>query len=89
MYLAFNGGCLKQDQITYDHGKIVNIFVVFDLKSTLNYSTDFTLENCLSGAVKLSKNPDVDKYKYFGYGIGFDRKGVFSHPTGCFSNNAG
>ena len=27
------------------------------------------------GAVKLTKNPDIDKYKYFGYGIGFDRKG--------------
>ena len=88
MYLVFNGGCLKQDKITYDHGKIVNIFVVFDLKSTLNYNTDFTLENCLSGAVKLSKNADVDKYKYFGYGIKFDGKGVFSHSTGGFSNNA-
>ena len=62
MYLVFNGGCLKQDKITQDHGKIVNIFVVFDLKSTLNYNTDFTLENCLSGEVKLSKNADVDKY---------------------------
>ena len=30
------------------------------------------------GSVKLTKNPDIDKYKYSGYGIGFDRKGPFS-----------
>ena len=86
MYLEFNGGCLKQDKITYNRGKIVNIYIVYDLKSTLNYNADFTLENCLFGAVKLTKNADIDKYKYFGYGIGFD--GVFSHPAGSFGNNS-
>ena len=30
------------------------------------------------GAVKLTKNPDIDNYKYSGYGIEFDRKGKFS-----------
>ena len=30
------------------------------------------------GAVKLTKHVDVDKYKYSGYGIGFDRKEFFS-----------
>ena len=30
------------------------------------------------GAVKLAKHVDVDQYKYFGYGIGFDRKGSCS-----------
>ena len=40
------------------------------------------------GAVKLTKNSDADKYKYFGYSIGFDGIGVFSHPTGSFGNNA-
>ena len=30
------------------------------------------------GAVKLTKHPDIDQYKYSGYGIGFDRKGSFS-----------
>ena len=34
------------------------------------------------GAVKLAKNADIDKYKYSRYGIGFDRKGIFSHPSG-------
>ena len=40
------------------------------------------------GAVRVTKNTDADKYKYSGYGIGFDGKGVFTHPTGSFGNNA-
>ena len=29
-------------------------------------------------AVHLTKSNDIDKYKYSGYGTGFDRKGKFS-----------
>ena len=32
----------------------------------------------MSGAIKLTKHVDIDLYKYSGYGIGFDRKGLFS-----------
>ena len=71
MYLKFNGSCLKQDKIVFNHGKIVNIYIVYDLKSNLN-NCDPTLANCLFGAVKLTKNKDIDKYKYSGYRIGFD-----------------
>ena len=88
MYLIFDGGCLKQDKVTYNHNKIVNIYIVYDLKSTTNYNPDFNLENCLFGAVKIIKNTDVKKYKYSEYGIRFDGKGVFSYPTGSFGNNA-
>ena len=28
----------------------------------------------------MTKNADIDKYKYSGYGIEFDRKGSFSFP---------
>ena len=59
MYVKFNGDCLKQGKITFNHGKIVNIYVVYDLKSTLNYNEDITLENCLSSAVKLTENADI------------------------------
>ena len=35
----------------------------------------------------MTKNADIDKYKYSGYGIGFDRKGSFSFPgTGLGRN---
>ena len=42
--------------------------------SSSNYPT---LENCLIGAVKLTSGTDIDNYKCFGYGIGFDKKGFF------------
>ena len=45
MYVNFNGSCLKQDKLTFNHGKIVNIYIVYDLKSTLNYNRDIALEN--------------------------------------------
>ena len=45
-----------------------------------------TLENSLLGTVKLVKNAEIDKYKYSGYGIGFDRHGTFSVPNGFGKN---
>ena len=39
------------------------------------------------GAVKLTKNTDMDKYRYSSYGIGFDRHGFFSHPSGGTDRN--
>ena len=46
------------------------------------------LENCLFGAVTLTKNTDIDKYGYSGYGIGFDRHGSFSFPGTGVGKNA-
>ena len=86
-YFVFRGSCLKEDEAKSEFQKIINIYIVYDLQSNLNYNPDFTLENCLFGAVKIAKNTDVNKYKYSGFGIGFDGKGVFSHPTGGFGNN--
>ena len=37
-------------------------------------NTDFTLGNCLFAVVKLTSNVDPDKYRYSGYGIGFDAR---------------
>ena len=28
--VEFNGSCLKQDKVTYNHGKIVNIYIVYE-----------------------------------------------------------
>ena len=35
----------------------------------------------------MTENADIDKYNYFGYGIGFDRHGFFSHPSGGTGRN--
>ena len=37
--------------------------------------------------VKLTKSVDIDKYGYSSYGIGFDRKGFFSHSSGGTGRN--
>ena len=58
MYVKFHGSCLQQDKITFNHGKAVNIYIVYDLKSTVK-NCDPTLESCLFGAVKLT-----NKYRY-------------------------
>ena len=80
-YLDFRGGFLKQDKVTFNHGKVVNTYIVYDLQSNLN-NCDPVLKNCLLGAAKITKNADIDKYKYSAYGIGFDSAGTFSHPSG-------
>ena len=76
--VKFNGDCLKQEKITFNHGKIVNIYIVYEIERSVNISSYPTLGNCLFGAVKLTKHVDVDLYKYSGYGIGFDRKESYS-----------
>ena len=75
--VKFDGGCLKQDQGTLLHGGIVNIYIVYEISKKINISDYPTLENCLFRAAKLTKNADIDKYGYSGYGIGFDRRGIF------------
>ena len=35
----------------------------------------------------MTKNADIDKYGYFGYGTGFDGRGGFSFPGGGFGQN--
>ena len=59
----------------------MNIYIVYDLESNLN-NFDPTFENCLFGAIKLTKNSDIDKYGYAGYGISLDSKGMLRHPNG-------
>ena len=48
----FTGICLKQYKITYTHGKIVNIYIVYEISKTYNISSYPALENCLFGAFK-------------------------------------
>ena len=35
----------------------------------------------------MTKNADIEKYGYSGYGIGFDRRSAFSFPSGGFDQN--
>ena len=86
--VKFNGDCLKQDHPTLlFHDEIINFYIVYEITDNSNVSSHQTLENCLFGIVKLTENADFDKYRYSSYGIGFDRKGFFSHPSGGTGRN--
>ena len=85
--VEFNGSCLKQNKITCTHGKIVNIYNVYELTGSSSNDNDHTVRNSLFGAVRWTKNKDIDKNGYSGYGIGFDRRGSFSFPVGGFGSN--
>ena len=54
--VEFNGICLKQDKITYDHEKIVNIYIVYEISKKFDFINCPTLEKRLFGAVALTKN---------------------------------
>ena len=41
----------------------------------------------LTIAILRSRNADIEKYGYSGYGIGFGRRGSFSSPGGGFGQN--
>ena len=84
--LEFRRSCLKQDKSTFNHGKIVNIYIIYEIDKIYT-KTRPTLVNCLFGAVSIIKNADIDKNKYSGYGIGFDRTGIYLLPDGSFGRN--
>ena len=55
MQAKFTGSCLKQDKVIFNHGKVVNIYIVYELGASNSSSSDTTLKNCcLFGAVTLT-----------------------------------
>ena len=86
-WVEINGSCSKQDKVSFDHEKVVSIYIVFDISKSISSSDYPTPEKCLFGAVSLTKNAFIDKCKYSVYGIEFDRRGSFSFPgTGLGRN---
>ena len=82
--VKFDRSCLKQDKVTFNHGKVVNIYIVYKiiiLPNISKYSSnnDYpALGKMLFGAVSLTGNADINRYKHFGNGIGLDRRWGFS-----------
>ena len=85
--VKFTGSCLKQPNYTFTHKKVVNIYIVYELRASTSHINDPKIKNCLFGAVTLTKNVDIEKYRYSGYGTVFDRRGSFSFPGGRFGQN--
>ena len=69
--------CLKQDKVTFNHAKVVNIYIVYELGASSSSDSDPTLKNCLFGAVTLTKNADIEKYGYLVMGLDLIEDQVF------------
>ena len=67
---------------------MINIYISYTLdRWSRDLNTDFTLNNCLFGSVKLTKNAGSDKYKYSVYGIGFDSRSKISFTNESMRKN--
>ena len=51
--VQFNESCLKQDRVTYSHGTIVNIYIVYEIIKNYNISSYPTLKSCYFRAISL------------------------------------
>ena len=85
--IKFTGSCLKQSSHIFTLKKVVNIYIVYELAASSSHTSDPTIKNSLFDAVTLTRNADIEKYRYSGYGIGFDRRSSFSFPSGGFGHN--
>ena len=81
MNLKFEDNYFVQNKVIHpNNNKVVNIYIVYRLDPISNFqSTNYTIQNALFGAVKITKNAtDSSKSKFEGYGICFDEGGSFS-----------
>ena len=85
--VQFTKSCLKQSNYVFNHKHVVNTYMVYELAVSSSNSSDDTLKNCLFWAVTLTKNADIEEYKYSGYGIGFGGRSSFSFPSRAFGQN--
>ena len=68
--------------------KVINLYISYTVTPWLrNLNTYFTLNNCLCRSVMPTKNADADKYKYSGYGIGFESRSEFLCADGSIGRN--
>ena len=59
--IKFDGSFLNWLPPTIIHTDIVNIYIVYEITSDYKDINYPTLENCLFGSVKVTKNADIDK----------------------------
>ena len=87
MYIYLKGSHFQQNYVlttSNDHvinDNVINIYIVYKLDpiATSRDTTTFTIQNSLFGAMQFTKNADISKYNYKGYGICFDGRKEFAH----------
>ena len=60
---------MKQDSVTFNQKKVVNIYIVYATIKSNNISEYPTFEKCLSGAVSLAKNADIGRMDNLDMGL--------------------
>ena len=79
MSVRFSGNYVKENKSIYPVKSVMNTYIVYSLDTISNgRNTDFTAQNCLFGAVKITKDVNTSNYKYVGYEICFDEGSSFS-----------
>ena len=79
MKVNLHGNYFTQNKVLKVIGPAINIYIVYKLNpisSTRN--TDYTIQNALFGAMKITKNTDYSKNNYKGYGLCFDEGDEFN-----------
>ena len=87
MNVEFNGNYFVQNKVLHlNNNTVVNICIVYRLDKISNTrNIDYTIQNALFGAVKITKNTtNTSKTKHEGYGLCFDEGGTFA--KGSFTN---
>ena len=85
VYVLLQGNYFQQNSniiIPSNNKNVVNIYVVYKLDPIISTrNTDYTIQNALFGAMKITKNTDYSKNNYTGYGLCFDEGGEFGHTV--------
>ena len=83
IYVYLEGSHFHQNNvITSNNNNVINIYVVYKLDPIISTrNTDYTIQNALFGAMKITKNTDSSKNNYTGCGLCFDEGGEFGHTV--------
>ena len=77
MRVQFTGSCLKQPKFTFTHKKSSKYLHCLWINASSSHISDPTIKKLFIRAVTLPKNADIEKYRYSGYGIGFEEDPAF------------
>ena len=83
IHVYLQGNHFQQNNVIIpNNNDVINIYVFYKLdpiSSTRN--TDYTIQNALFDAMKITENTDSSKNNYIGYGLCFDEGSEFGHTV--------
>ena len=81
IYVSLSLNHFQQNKVIIpNNNNVINIYCVYKLQpETFSRNSEFTIQNPLFGAMKITKNTNTSKYKYKGYGICFLEVNLLIH----------